>query len=44
MNTDGSGRRNLTRDWGLDGIPIWSPDGRKIAFEATAPATPRSMS
>ena len=32
MNADGSGQRNLTREWGLDGIPVWSPDGQKIAF------------
>jgi Tol biopolymer transport system component len=32
MNADGSGLRNLTREWGLDGIPAWTPDGQKIAF------------
>jgi TolB protein len=32
MNADGSGLRNLTREWGLDGLPVWSPDGQKIAF------------
>jgi len=34
MNADGSGQRNLTREWGLelDVSPIWSPDWRKIAF------------
>ena len=32
MNADGSGLRNLTREWGLDGVPVWSPDGQKIAF------------
>ena len=32
MNADGSGQRNLTREWGLDGISVWSPDGQKIAF------------
>ena len=31
VNLDGSGRRNLTRDWGVD-IPVWSPDGRLLAF------------
>ena len=32
INADGSGLRNLTREWGLDGMPVWSPDGQKIAF------------
>jgi TolB protein len=32
VDADGSGRRNVAREWGLDGLPVWSPDGRKIAF------------
>jgi Tol biopolymer transport system component len=39
MNADGSGQRNLTREWGLEapvslfkGYPVWSPDWRKVAF------------
>jgi Tol biopolymer transport system component len=32
VNADGSGQRNVTREWGLDGLPVWSPDGTKIAF------------
>jgi TolB protein len=32
VDTDGSGLRNVTREWGVDGIPVWSPDGRKFAF------------
>jgi len=32
VNADGSGKRNLTHDWALDGFPVWSPDGREIAF------------
>jgi Tol biopolymer transport system component len=32
MNADGSGRRNLTRNPAHDADPVWSPDGRKLAF------------
>ena len=35
MNADGSGQRVLTRNAGNPGHPrgpVWSPDGRKIAF------------
>ena len=32
MNADGSGQRRLTRDAASDDGPVWSPDGRKIAF------------
>jgi len=32
MKADGSGQRNLTREWGLNVFPIWSPDWRKIVF------------
>jgi Tol biopolymer transport system component len=32
VNADGSGQRNVAREWGLDGAPAWSPDGKKIAF------------
>ena len=51
VNADGSGLRNLTREWGLDGLPIWSPDGTKLVFAkdqeesfpgAATPVVPRS--
>jgi Tol biopolymer transport system component len=32
MNADGSGRKRLTSIVGLDFLPCWSPDGKKIAF------------
>ena len=35
MNADGSGQRRLTRSTVRDSYPVWSPDGRRIAFEAT---------
>ncbi len=32
MNADGRGLRRLTRNPASDGSPVFSPDGRKIAF------------
>ena len=34
MNADGSGQRRLTRNPGRDFAPVWSPDGRRIAFQS----------
>jgi TolB protein len=32
VHADGTRKRSITRDWGVDGFPVWSPDGRRIAF------------
>ncbi len=32
MNTDGSGRRKITKSFGIDISPVFSPDGSRIAF------------
>ena len=32
INSDGSGQRRLTRNTVGDSHPVWSPDGRRIAF------------
>jgi Tol biopolymer transport system component len=35
INSNGTGLTRLTTDRGLDGLPAWSPDGKKIAFIST---------
>ena len=35
MNADGSGTRKLTHNARQNAEPVWSPDGRKIAFRST---------
>jgi Tol biopolymer transport system component len=32
MNADGTGKRNLTHEWGRDINPVWSPDWRRVAY------------
>jgi len=34
MNANGTGQVNLTNNFGWDGMPIWSPNGAKIAFKS----------
>jgi TolB protein len=32
MSLDGTGVKRLTNNAALDGLPVWSPDGKTIAF------------
>ena len=40
MNADGTRPKNLTRDPAEDGDPVFSPDGKRIAFASNRPAGP----
>jgi TolB protein len=43
MKSDGSGKRQITRREGYDGGAVYSRDGRKIVWRATAPDNPEAM-
>jgi Tol biopolymer transport system component len=43
MNLDGSGKKQLTKTEGYDGGPVFSRDGKKIAWRANHPATPETQ-
>ncbi len=36
MRADGTGIRKLTKLQQVSGLPVWSPDGRRIAFQSNA--------
>ena len=36
INADGSGKRQLTSDGSIEGLPAWSPDGQWIAYLSDA--------
>lgn len=42
MNLDGSGKKRITRSFGYDGGPVFSRDGKKIAWRAGHPSTPEA--
>jgi Tol biopolymer transport system component len=33
MNADGSGRTRVAGTEGAGGVPVWSPDGTRLAFQ-----------
>ncbi len=43
MRPDGSGKKQLTHSPGYDGGPVYSRDGKKIAWRANYPKTPTDM-
>jgi TolB protein len=43
MNPDGSGKKQVTKTEGYDGGPVFSPDGKKIAWRANHPSTPETQ-
>jgi TolB protein len=42
MNLDGSGKKQITKTYGYDGGPVFSRDGKKIAWRAGHPTTPEA--
>ena len=42
MNLDGSARKQITKSYGYDGGPVFSRDGKKIAWRGGHPTTPET--
>ena len=40
MDPDGKNPKRLTKAWGIDTSPSWSPDGQKIAFVSSRSGNP----
>lgn len=43
MNSDGSGKRQITRETGYDGGAAFSRDGKKIVWRGNHPSTPEAL-
>lgn len=43
MNSDGSGKRQITRQTGYAGGAVFSPDGSKLVWRANLPSTPEAV-